>query len=151
MAEGPPASPPDGRPAFSLPLLVRFAITGVGNSVVGFAVLLLALKLGFSDIAANLTGFAAGLTLGFFANRQWTFAVEGRVSPGEVLRYLAGFAAAWLLNIAVVMAGIRAGYAGSPYIHLAGIVTYSAAFFFISRSFVFARASRFSIVVVGGF
>jgi putative flippase GtrA len=138
MAEGPPASPPDGRPAFSLPPLVRFAITGVGNSVVGFAVLLLALKLGFSDIAANLTGFAAGLTLGFFANRQWTFAVEGRVSPGEVLRYLAGFAAAWLLNIAVVMAGIRAGYAGSPYIHLAGIVTYSAAFFFISRSFVFA-------------
>ncbi len=138
MAEGSPASDPAGRPALNLPPIIRFAITGVGNSVVGFAVLLLALKLGFTDIAANLTGFAAGLTLGFIANRQWTFAVEGRVSLGEVGRYLAGFALAWSLNIAVVMAGIRAGYAGSPFIHLAGIATYSVAFYFISRSFVFA-------------
>ncbi len=138
MDEGPPSSAPAGPPSLSLPPIVRFAITGVGNSVVGFAVLLLALRFGFSDIAANLTGFAAGLLLGFIVNRQWTFAVEGRVNLGEVLRYLAGFALAWLLNIAVVMAGIRAGHAGSPLIHLAGIVTYSLAFFFISRSFVFA-------------
>lgn len=138
MVEGPPSSAPDRPAAASLPPIVRFAITGVGNTVVGFAVLLLALKLGFSDIAANLTGFAAGLTLGFVANRQWTFAVEGRVSLGEIVRYLTGFALAWSLNLAVVMAGIRAGYAGSPLIHLAGIVTYSLAFFFISRSFVFA-------------
>lgn len=138
MDEGPPSSAPDRLSAASLPPIVRFAITGVGNSVVGFAVLLFALKLGFTDIAANLTGFAAGLTLGFVANRQWTFAVEGRVSLGEVARYLAGFALAWSLNIAVVVAGIRAGYAGSPLIHLAGIATYSLAFFFISRSFVFA-------------
>jgi len=107
MPEGQPA--PASRPA--LPTIVRFAITGVGNSVVGFAVLLLVLHFGFSDIAANLTGFAAGLTVGFIANRQWTFAVEGRVSLGEVLRYLAGFTLAWMLNIAVVMIGIRAGHA----------------------------------------
>ncbi|OYU37209.1 GtrA family protein [Novosphingobium sp. PASSN1] len=138
MDEGPPSSAPDRPSAAALPPIVRFAITGVGNSVVGFAVLLFALKLGFTDIAANLTGFAAGLTLGFVANRQWTFAVEGRVSLGEIVRYLTGFALAWSLNIAVVVAGIRAGYAGSPLIHLAGIATYSLAFFFISRSFVFA-------------
>ena len=138
MPEGPTASPPDKRPAFRLPPIVRFAITGAANSVVGFSVLLLALRLGCSDIAANLTGFAAGLAVGFVANRQWTFAVEGRVSLAEVARYLMGFALAWTLNIAVVLAGMRAGYAGSPFIHLAGIATYSLAFYFISRSYVFA-------------
>ncbi len=142
MLEGPTASTPQGRPAHglgpSLPPIVRFAITGAANSVVGFAVLLLALRFGFSDIAANLTGFAAGLTVGFVANRQWTFAVEGRVSLAEVMRYLLGFALAWCLNLGVVLIGIRAGYAGSPFIHLAGIATYSVAFYFISRSFVFA-------------
>jgi putative flippase GtrA len=138
MPEGPPASPPDKRPVPGLPPIVRFAITGAANSVVGFSVLLAALRLGCGDIAANLTGFAAGLTVGFVANRQWTFAVEGRVSLAEVVRYLMGFALAWTLNIAVVMAGVRAGYAGSPFIHLAGIVTYSLAFYVISRSYVFA-------------
>ena len=53
MAEGSPASDPAGRPALNLPPIIRFAITGVGNSVVGFAVLLFALKLGFTDLAAN--------------------------------------------------------------------------------------------------
>jgi putative flippase GtrA len=137
MPEGSPAPDPAVRPALNLPPVLRFAITGVGNSVVGFAVLLLALRLGFTDIAANLTGFAAGLTVGFIANRHWTFAVEGQISAAEVLRYLAGFALAWCLNIAVVMIGIRAGHAGSPLIHLAGIVVYSATFYVVSRSFVF--------------
>lgn len=142
MPEGSPAPDPAGRPALNLPPILRFAITGVGNSVVGFAVLLLGLRLGLSDVSANFTGFAAGLAVGFIANRQWTFAVKGRVSAAEVLRYLAGFALAWCLNIAVVMIGIRAGHAGSPLIHLAGIVTYSAAFYVISRSFVFAPRAQ---------
>ncbi len=138
MSEGPPALPPNGRPAFVLPPIVRFAITGAANSVIGFAVLLFALRLGLSDIAANLTGFAVGLAVGFVANRQWTFAVEGRVSFAEVARYLLGFALAWSLNISVVLVGVRMGFAGSPLIHLAGIATYSIAFYFISRRFVFA-------------
>lgn len=130
---------PRQRPALNLPPIVRFAITGVGNTVIGFAVLLGALRLGCTDIAANLIGFSAGLTIGFIANRQWTFAVDGKVSLGEIVRYLIGFALAWSLNITVVMAGIRAGYAGSPLLHLAGIATYSLAFYFISRRFVFSR------------
>ena len=140
MAEGPPVASSEGRSALNLPPILRFAITGVANSVVGFSVLVLALRLGLSDIAANLTGFAAGLTVGFIANRKWTFGVEGRVNAGEIARYLAGFALAWSLNFGVVMIGIRAGHAGSPLIHLAGIVTYSVAFYFISRSFVFATS-----------
>jgi len=139
MPEVSPASGSDGRRAPMLPTILRFAITGVGNSVIGFAVLLLALRSGFGDIAANLTGFMVGLTVSFVANRQWTFAVRRRVRPSEIARYLAGFAAAWCLNIAVVTIGIRAGYAGSPLIHLAGIATYSLAFFVISKRFVFSR------------
>lgn len=141
MSQGPPAAPPDRRIRLILPPIVRFAITGAANSVVGFAVLLVALWLGYSDVAANFIGFAVGLTVGFFINRQWTFAVEGRVGLAEVMRYLLGFCLAWLLNITVVLIGIRLGFARSPLIHLAGIAAYSLAFFFISRSFVFAPSA----------
>lgn len=142
MAEDRPASPQIKRPAFSLPQIARFAITGTANSVVGLFVLLAALRLGYSDVAANFIGFAVGLTLGFVWNRQWTFAVEGRVSPAEVLRYLLSFACAWLLNITVVLIGVGAGYAKSPLVHVAGVMTYSAAFFLMSRSFVFVPSKN---------
>jgi hypothetical protein len=119
--------------------IIRFAITGVANTVVGFSVLLTALWLGFGDLQANLAGYAVGLLLGFVANRQWTFSVEGKVRFAEIGRYLIGFGFAWSLNFAVVVVGIRAGYAGSPLIHLAGIAVYSVAFYFLSQRFVFGR------------
>lgn len=120
-----------------LPRIIRFAITGAANTVVGFSILLSALWLGFSDVLANLIGFSAGLALGFVANRQWTFAMQGRVRLAEVARYLVGFALAWGLNISVVLIGVEAGMAGSPLIHLAGIAVYSAALYLFSRRFVF--------------
>ncbi len=121
-----------------LPQIIRFAITGAANTVVGFSILLSALWLGFSDVLANLIGFSAGLALGFVANRQWTFAVKGRVRLAEVARYLAGFGLAWGLNISVVLIGVEAGMAGSPLIHLAGIAVYSTALYLFSRRFVFS-------------
>ena len=120
-----------------LPPILRFVITGAANSVFGFTIIMVALWFGLRDVLANLSGFAGGLLLGFVTNRYWTFEVRGRVRLAEVARYLAGFALAWSLNIAVVLAGIRAGFAGSPLIHLAGIAVYSASFYVISRRFVF--------------
>lgn len=122
-----------------LPPILRFVITGAANSAFGFAIILVALWFGLGDVLANLTGYAGGLLLGFVTNRYWTFEVRGPVRLAEVARYLAGFALAWSLNITVVLIGVSAGMAKSPLIHLAGIVVYSAAFYVISRRFVFGR------------
>lgn len=121
--------------------LVRFAITGIGNTAIGFAVLLVALEAGFGDVAANLIGFGAGLAFGFAVNRRWTFALEGRISVAEVARYLAGFALAWCLNITVVLAGVNNGMVHSPFVHLAGIAVYSISFYLLCRWFVFTPPS----------
>jgi putative flippase GtrA len=116
----------------------RFAAAGLLNTLVGFAAIVAALRLGFGDVAANLIGFGIGLAVGFVINRQWTFRAEGEANPAEIARYLAAFAVSWSLNIAAVLIGVRLGMAGSVWVQLAGMAVYSVTFFALSRWFVFA-------------
>lgn len=118
----------------------RFAAAGLLNTLIGFAAIVAALRLGFADIAANLIGFAVGLTAGFLVNRQWTFRAEGPARSSEVARYIAAFAVSWGLNIAVVLAGIRLGMAGSVWVQLCAMAVYSLTFFVLSRWFVFPQS-----------
>ncbi len=118
----------------------RFAAAGVINTLIGFAAIVAALWLGFGDVAANLTGFAVGLTAGFLINRQWTFRATGPARSAEVVRYIAAFAVSWGLNIGVVLLGIRLGMAGSVWVQLCAMAVYSLTFFVFSRWFVFPQS-----------
>ena len=118
----------------------RFAVAGLLNTLIGFAAIVSALQLGFPDIAANLIGFAVGLTAGFLINRQWTFRAAGRARSAEVARYIAAFAVSWGLNIGVVLLGIRLGMAGSVWVQLCAMAVYSLTFFALSRWFVFPQS-----------
>lgn len=123
--------------------LVRFAIAGLLNTLVGLSVIIAALRFGFGDVPANLIGFAAGLLLGFIVNRRWTFRAQGQTNPAEIVRYLLAFGVSWGLNIAIVLLGVRLGMAGSAWVQLCAIAVYSAAFFALSRWFVFAGKPSF--------
>ena len=63
---------------FDDPRMLRFGAVGLLNMALGYAVILAGLALGIGDIISN----AAGLPLGFFPNRQWTFSRGFR--PGAV-------------------------------------------------------------------
>ena len=67
---------------FDDPRMLRFGAVGLLNMALGYAVILAGLALGLGDIISNATGYAAGLVLGFFPNRQWTFSRGFR--PGAV-------------------------------------------------------------------
>ncbi|MFD1980301.1 GtrA family protein [Mesorhizobium kowhaii] len=122
---------------FDYPRMLRFGAVGLLNTALGYAVILAGLALGLGDILANATGYAAGLVLGFFLNRQWTFTSADGFRPGTLLRYGGVFLLAYSINLAVVIAGRSAGFTESPLVHLAGICVYSGVFYLGSAHFVF--------------
>ncbi|WP_258591749.1 GtrA family protein [Mesorhizobium sp. AR07] len=107
------------------------------NTALGYAVILAALALGLGDIVSNATGYAAGLGLGFFLNRQWTFTRADGFRSGIALRYGGVFLVAYSINLAVVIAARSTGIIESPLVHLAGICAYSVVFYLGSAHFVF--------------
>jgi putative flippase GtrA len=122
--------------------IARYAATGGANTVFGFAVIWSLLLFGVPDIAANLTGYLAGLGLSFWVNRKWTFGQRSPPSRDEILRFSGVFAVAYALNLAVVLMGQRLGYVGAPSVHLAGVVVYAASSFVLSRSLIYKDSSR---------
>jgi len=78
---------------------VKFAIVGVGNTVVAFAVFHVAsVWLGLPPLAGNALGWLAGFVNSFVWNRAWTFADRGRLPAAHVLPR---FAVTTLVAIAV--------------------------------------------------
>ena len=74
--------------------VLRFALVGCANTLVGFAVILMAgwlLQLG--DVAANAVGYGCGLLLSFVLNHQY-LSLRGRTA-GALVRYLLAFAVSY--------------------------------------------------------
>jgi putative flippase GtrA len=121
--------------------MLRFGAVGLLNTALGYTTILAGLALGLGDIGSNATGYAAGLTLGFFLNRQWTFRKAGGFRPGTARRYAMIFAVAYGANLAVVIAAVSAGFLENPFVHLAGNCLYTIIFYFGSSRFVFVGGS----------
>ena len=67
---------------------IRFALVGVLNTLIGMGTIFVTWRfLGFSDLAANLTGYAIGFCCSYGLNRLWTFptAVRSRAAYGASL------------------------------------------------------------------
>lgn len=121
--------------------LLRFGLTGLANSAVGWAVIFGGLWAGMSGLAANAAGYAVGLVLSFTLNRRFVFGVTGKVRAGEVLRFIAAFAIAYGVNVAVLLAAQGVLGEGSPLAQLPAIGAYIVIFFLLSQFVVFRPAS----------
>jgi len=117
--------------------LPRFLTAGVVNTAVGLAVIVVARDmLGLGDIAANASGYAAGLLIGFAVNRAWTFRHSGAALP-SFLRFLLVFALAYAANLAVLGATLEP-LSPWPYLpHLLGMIVYTGIFYAGSRLVAF--------------
>lgn len=122
---------------FDYPRMLRFGVVGLLNTALGYAVILAGLALGLGDIVSNAMGYAVGLVLGFFLNRQWTFSRADGFRPGAVVRYAITFLVAYGANLAIVVAAMSAGIIENPFVHLAGNCLYSVIFYLGSALFVF--------------
>ncbi|MCW1383297.1 GtrA family protein [Novosphingobium sp. KCTC 2891] len=125
-----------------LSMPARFASVGVLNTALGLAVIQIALWLGLGDYAANAAGYAAGFVCSYALNRRFTFGAgdgrHGRQLPRFVL--VAGMA--YACNLLVLKIGQMAGLSGTIAVQVAAMGTYTAAFYVLARTFVFAEGSR---------
>jgi putative flippase GtrA len=124
------------------PQAVRFAAVGVANTAVGLGTIF-ALKglAGWSDLAANLGGYALGLVCSFVLNRRWTFRHSGHAGRAFA-RFLAVFALAYGANLVAFLV-LRDGLRVNAYpAHAIAMVVYTLVFFAGSRWFAFRTAPR---------
>lgn len=118
----------------------RYLIAGVVNTIVGYGVFLLALHgLGLGVFVSNALGYAAGLTAAYLQNRYFVFP-GARHSAGALLRFIGGFAVAYLVNLAVLeLAHVRLGLR-AELAQLAAMAAYTVVFYLINRCFVWRVA-----------
>jgi putative flippase GtrA len=83
---------------------LRFAVVGVSNTLVDFAVYFFLTRtiLFFSAniYIANVLAFIIAATWSYVANRTWTFKVESPPSAQEALKFYFATASTFLLNMA---------------------------------------------------
>ncbi len=120
--------------------LFRFALTGLANSAHGWAVIFGGLWAGLSGLVANAAGYAVGLLLSFTLNRRFVFGVTGAVGGREIARFLAAFAFAYGVNVAVLLATQSVLGTQSAWAQLPAIGAYVVIFFLLSQRFVFRPA-----------
>lgn len=120
--------------------LLRFGLTGLANSAVGWTVIFGGLWAGMGDFAANAAGFGLGLVLSFTLNRRFVFGISGAIRIPEVVKFLAAFAVAYGANLAVLAAARTVLGDGNPLAQLPAIGAYVVIFFLLSHLFVFRTA-----------
>lgn len=123
--------------------LARFVLVGLGNTAIGYGLILGGLRLGLGDYAANMAGFALGLPISYGLHRHLTFRARHRATRAEALRYGVAFLIAYAANLAVVAMGRAAGFDRSALVQGAAICTYAGVLFVLTRVTVFrARPAR---------
>jgi putative flippase GtrA len=117
--------------------LVRFALTGVLNTLVGLGTIF-ALKwcVGMNDSTANLLGYGVGLVVSYLVNSRWTFRYRQSLLP-VLPQYLLVILIAYLVNLAVVHWCIGELQFNSYMAQACGVIPYATLSYTLLRWFVF--------------
>jgi putative flippase GtrA len=126
------------RPAIGeLDAMIRFGVVGFVNTLTGLgAIYLLKWQASMGDGAANVAGYALGLTVSFVLNRTWTFRHSGPALPAAA-RFLGVFAVAYLANIGTVLALVQQFGVNGYLAQALGIPPYTVLFYIGSRYVAF--------------
>lgn len=120
---------------------LSFGLVGVANTAIGFSVIALAqVVFGLHAVAANMLGYAAGLTNSYLMNRVFTFRGATH-STGVMLRFLLAFAVAYATNMAVLLTGLRVSPDAALLWQGLAMVSYTIVFFMISKLYVFRSST----------
>lgn len=115
--------------------MLRFAISGGLNTLVGFGVIFLLMSAGMHPVLANVLGYTVGFIQSFFFSKKFVFRSNGKLGT-EGIRYLYLFIVCFLLNLAALK--ILLAYEIDPLIAQAvAACTYSGFMYVLSALLVF--------------
>ncbi|MEH6758540.1 MAG: GtrA family protein [Parasphingorhabdus sp.] len=120
--------------------VVRFALTGMFNTIFGYSIILFFLWWSVGDYTSNAVGYAAGLSFSYILNRRWSFSVQTRSNPSELFKFIASFLISYLVNIIILMMSQKMGFVNNPFVHLIAMLAYSITFYLLSRYVIFPFA-----------
>jgi putative flippase GtrA len=82
--------------------ILRFLIVGGVSTAINYAVFMAVLYLDrFLYLFASCSGYIAGLLVGFFANRNWTFE-SGGTGEKYLLRYFLVYGSSLLISLVIL-------------------------------------------------
>ena len=115
----------------------KFCAVGLVNTLVGYStVLVTSFALGLNPYAANVCGYAVGLTVSFVLNRRFTFASRQALLPG-LAKFLTAFLPSYGLNLLVLHFSLDPLQLPEYLAQALAMGSYSATFFILCRLFVF--------------
>jgi len=115
--------------------MLRFALSGGLNTLVGFGIIFVLMSAGVHPILANIIGYTVGFIQSFFFSKKFVFRSNGKLGA-EGLRYLYLFIACFLLNLAVLK--VLLAYEVKPLLAQAiAACTYSGFMYVLSALLVF--------------
>jgi putative flippase GtrA len=116
--------------------LGRYIGSGAANTLIGFVVIFSTMWLGFTPLAANISGYAVGFILGFLVSKKLVFRSDGNVVK-ESIRYLVAFFLAFGANLATLSIALdQLNLRAIPAQLWAGGV-YTCTMYILSRHYVF--------------
>jgi putative flippase GtrA len=117
--------------------LIKYLITGVGNTLVGLSVIYFCLDaLGWRSAPANLAGYGVGMVFSFAVNKRWTFGDTGS-HFSAFLRFAVVLCVAYLINLATVLALEQAFHVNKYIAQAAGVPPYTLVGYFGSKFYAF--------------
>lgn len=119
--------------------IIRYAGSGVVNTIVGLLVIFLAMASGIPPVISNISGYAVGFILSFVLSKKFVFRSEGHFVT-ESLLYLYAFAVAFLFNLLVLNIELYYFNVNAVLAQLIAAASYTLLMYLLVRMFVFNRA-----------
>lgn len=114
----------------------RFGTVGVANTLVASGLIVLLTWWGLSPYAANIVGYIVGTAFSFVANSRWTFGAS--LQGKRLIRFLLVISGSYLVNVAVLEMGLRAGW-GDLVSQFPAMVCFTLVNFFGQRHYTFRQ------------
>lgn len=115
----------------------RYCLVGLGNTAVGYVIILIALLFGAGDFLANALGYGLGLGFAYLLHRMFTFEKGWGTDRGEITRFIVTAAISYAVNLTVLWTLRSMGYRENPAAQLIAMASYSATFFSLAKCWVF--------------
>ena len=126
----------------SLSEITKYAVAGVINTCVGYAVFWIALRwIGFGPAAANTIGYAIALSISFLLNRFFVFS-NSRPFIHAAGRFAIAFCIAFSLNQLVLFMLLGTFFLAAEVAQIIAMASYTLTFYFLSKYFVFAAKQK---------
>lgn len=123
-------------------MLVRFAVVGIGNTLVDFVVFFFLASIGVPYVFSQVCSYSAGMMNSYVWNRTWTFQVRKKASVQELLQFI--FINLVSLSTTIVLLYLLHKLAGMQLFSSKAVATVAgmAVNFAGSRFWVFERGRR---------